>query len=54
MAGGRSNGAIGAQLAVEGKTVAAHISRVFTKFGLTEVAGDNGRVLAVLTYLGLG
>ena len=53
MAEGRSNGAIGEQLTVEVKTVEAHISRVFTKLGLTEVTGDNRRVLAVLTYLRL-
>ena len=51
MAQGRSNGAIGEQLTVEVKTVEAHISGVFTKLGLTEVAGENRRVLAVLTYL---
>jgi len=51
MAEGRSNGAIERQLAVEVKTVEAHISRVFTKLGLTEVTGGNRRVLAVLTYL---
>ena len=54
MAEGRSNGAIGKQLTVEVKTVEAHISRVFTKLGLTEVTGENRRVLAVLTYLRLG
>ena len=51
MAEGRSNGAIGGQLTVEVKTVEAHISRVFTKLGLTELTGENRRVLAVLTYL---
>jgi len=54
MAEGRSNGAIGEQLTVEAKTVEAHVSRVFTKLGLTEVTGENRRVLAVLTYLRLG
>jgi len=54
MAEGRSNGAIGEQLTVEAKTVEAHSSRVFTKLGLTEVTGENRRVLAVLTYLRLG
>ncbi len=51
MAEGRSDGAIGEQLTVEVKTVEAHISRVFTKLGLTELTGENRRVLAVLTYL---
>jgi DNA-binding NarL/FixJ family response regulator len=54
MAEGRSNGAIGEQLTVEVKTVEAHISRVFTKLGLTELTGENRRVLAVLTYLRRG
>jgi DNA-binding NarL/FixJ family response regulator len=54
MAEGRSNGAIGKQLTVELKTVEAHISRVFTKLGLTDVTGENRRVLAVLTYLRRG
>ena len=54
MAEGRSNGAIGKQLTVEVKTVEAHISRVFTKLGLTEVSGENRRVLAVVTSLRLG
>jgi DNA-binding NarL/FixJ family response regulator len=51
MAEGRSNGAIGEALTVEVKTVEAHISRVFTKLGLTGVTGENRRVLAVITYL---
>ena len=51
MAEGRSNLAIGEQLTVEVKTVETHISSLFTKLGLTEVTGDNRRVLAVLTYL---
>jgi DNA-binding NarL/FixJ family response regulator len=51
MAEGKSNGAIGDQLTVGVKTVEAHISRVFTKLGLTEVTGENRRVLAVLAYL---
>jgi DNA-binding NarL/FixJ family response regulator len=54
MAEGRSNGAIGALLTVEVKTVEAHISRVFTKLGLDEATGENRRVLAVLTYLRRG
>src|SRR6476661_3858018 len=36
MAEGRSNRAIGEQLAVELKTVETHVSRVFTKLGLDE------------------
>jgi len=52
MAEGRSNRAIGEQLNVELKTVEAHVSRVFTKLGLTEDRHENRRVLAVLTFLG--
>jgi DNA-binding NarL/FixJ family response regulator len=52
MAEGRSNRAIGEQLAVELKTVETHVSRVFTKLGLGEDRQENRRVLAVLTFLG--
>ena len=52
MAEGRSNRAIGEQLNVELKTVEAHVSRVFTKLGLTEDRHENRRVLAVLAFLG--
>jgi DNA-binding NarL/FixJ family response regulator len=52
MAEGRSNRAIGEQLAVELKTVETHVSRVFTKLGLNEDRYENRRVLAVLTFLG--
>lgn len=51
MAEGRSNGAIGEELTLGVKTVETHVSRVFTKLGLGEDAGENRRVLAVLTYL---
>jgi DNA-binding NarL/FixJ family response regulator len=54
MADGRSNRAIGVQLAVELKTVETHVSRVFAKLGLSEDRHENRRVLAVLTFLGLG
>jgi DNA-binding NarL/FixJ family response regulator len=53
MADGRSNRAIGEQLAVELKTVETHVSRVFTKLGFGEDRRENRRVLAVLTFLGL-
>jgi DNA-binding NarL/FixJ family response regulator len=52
MADGRSNRAIGEQLAVELKTVESHVSRVFTKLGFNEDRYENRRVLAVLTFLG--
>lgn len=54
MAEGRSNRAIGEQLAVELKTVETHVSRVFTKLGLNEDRHENRRVLAVLTFFGRG
>jgi DNA-binding NarL/FixJ family response regulator len=52
MATGRSNRAIGEQLAVGLKTVETHVSRVFTKLGLNEDRYENRRVLAVLRFLG--
>jgi DNA-binding NarL/FixJ family response regulator len=51
MAEGRSNRAIGTQLAVELKTVETHVGRVFTKLGLNEDRDGNRRVLAVLTFV---
>jgi DNA-binding NarL/FixJ family response regulator len=54
MADGRSNRAIGEQLAVELKTVETHVSRVFSKLGLNGDRHENRRVLAVLTFLGFG
>ncbi len=52
MADGRSNRAIGEQLAVGLKTVESHVSSVFTKLGFNEDRYENRRVLAVLTFLG--
>jgi DNA-binding NarL/FixJ family response regulator len=52
MAEGRSNRAIGEQLAVELKTVETHVGRVFTKLGLDEDRHENRRVLAVLIFFG--
>jgi DNA-binding NarL/FixJ family response regulator len=52
MARGRSNRAIGEQLAVELKTVETHVSRVFARLRLDEDRYENRRVLAVLTFLG--
>jgi len=52
MAEGRSNRAIGEQLAVGLKTIETHVSRVFTKLGLDEDRRENRRVLAVLAFLG--
>jgi DNA-binding NarL/FixJ family response regulator len=52
IAEGRSNRAIGDQLAVELKTVETHVSRVFIKLGLNEDRQENRRVLAVLAFFG--
>ena len=52
MADGWSNRAIGEHLTVELKTVETHVSRVFTKLGLTDGRHENRRVLAVLRFLG--
>ncbi|MBO0845293.1 MAG: helix-turn-helix transcriptional regulator [Nocardioides sp.] len=52
MAEGRSNLAIGEELTVELKTVETHVSRVFTKLGLSGDRHENRRVLAVLTFFG--
>jgi DNA-binding NarL/FixJ family response regulator len=51
MAEGRSNRAIGEQLAVGLKTIETHVSRVFSKLGLDEDRRENRRVLAVLAFL---
>jgi DNA-binding NarL/FixJ family response regulator len=53
MAEGRSNARISQELAMGTKTLETHISRVFTKLGLSEDTGHR-RVLAVLTYLRRG
>lgn len=54
MAEGRSNAAIGEELALGAKTVETHINRVFTKLGLVQDAVGHRRVLAVLSYLRQG
>ncbi|MDX6260610.1 MAG: hypothetical protein QOH84_2298 [Kribbellaceae bacterium] len=51
MAEGRSNEALGAQLAIGAKTVEAHIRQIMQKLQLPESPDDNRRVLAVLSYL---
>lgn len=51
MAEGRSNSAIERTLFLSAKTVEAHVRNIFTKLDLYADAGDNRRVLAVLTYL---
>jgi DNA-binding NarL/FixJ family response regulator len=53
LAEGRSNRAIGEQLALSGRGVQKHVTAVFTKLGLTADEDDNRRVLAVLEYLRL-
>jgi DNA-binding NarL/FixJ family response regulator len=54
VAEGRSNRAIGEQLALSGRGVQKHVTAVFTKLGLTADEDDNRRVLAVLAYLRAG
>jgi DNA-binding NarL/FixJ family response regulator len=51
MAEGRSNQAISDLLVLTAKTVETHVSRIFTKLGLSPAVSDNRRVLAVITYL---
>jgi DNA-binding NarL/FixJ family response regulator len=51
MAEGHSNATIGRLLSLQPKTVETHVSRVFSKLGLTEEAEGHRRVLAVLAYL---
>jgi DNA-binding NarL/FixJ family response regulator len=52
MAEGRSNTGIAQQLRISRRTVEAHVTRVFSHFGLSESSvDDNRRVQAVLTFL---
>ena len=52
MAEGRSNSGVAARLYLSEKTVETHVSRIFFKLGLVDVAlVDNRRVLAVLAFL---
>ena len=51
MAEGRSNGGIAQALVVSGGAVEKHINNIFTKLDLTQDAGENRRVLAVLRFL---
>jgi DNA-binding NarL/FixJ family response regulator len=51
MARGLSNAAICAQLHLSVKTVEPAVSSIFTKLGLSQDAGSNRRVLAVLAFL---
>lgn len=53
MAEGKSNVAIAEAMFVTLGTVEKHSQRVFTKLGLEQDHGENRRVMAVLTYLGL-
>ena len=54
MAEGRSNQAIAERLFVSGKSVEAHVARIFTKLGLEVAPDDHRRVLAVVAYLQAG
>ncbi len=51
VAEGRSNKAIGDQLALSLRGVQKHVTAVFAKLGLAEDEDDNRRILAVLEYL---
>ncbi len=50
MAEGWSNSAIAELLSVELKTVETHVSRVFSKLGLSEDRNENRRVVAALMF----
>jgi len=52
MAEGRSNSALGAELALRPKTVDRHIGQIFAKLGLEATGDEHRRVRAVLTWLG--
>ena len=51
MAEGWSNQGIGQRLSLSPKTVETHVGGIMAKLDLTESAGENRRVLAVLRYL---
>jgi DNA-binding NarL/FixJ family response regulator len=51
MAEGRSNQAISERLFITERAVEKHVTRIFSKLGLTPTPEDHRRVLAVLTYL---
>jgi DNA-binding NarL/FixJ family response regulator len=51
MAQGRSNAAIGQQLAITERAISKHTANIFDKLGLAVSDDDNRRVLAVLAYL---
>ena len=54
MGEGRTNAAIGRQLALSAKTVEAHVGQIFQKLDLHDSADDHRRVLAVLALLRSG
>jgi DNA-binding NarL/FixJ family response regulator len=54
MAGGRSNAGIAGQLVVSESAVAKHINNIFAKLDLPKADADHRRVLAVLSFLGVG
>lgn len=54
VAEGRSNKAVCERLSVSQKTLATHISNIFTKLDLPPAEDDHRRVLAVLEYLRAG
>jgi DNA-binding NarL/FixJ family response regulator len=51
VAEGRSNKAIGEELALSQRGVQKHVTAVFTKLGVPAGENDNRRILAVLAYL---
>jgi DNA-binding NarL/FixJ family response regulator len=54
MAEGRTNTAIGRALVIGPGAVEKHISSIFTKLDLPPSSDDHRRVIAVLTWLGMG
>ncbi|MEU7897361.1 LuxR C-terminal-related transcriptional regulator [Nonomuraea sp. NPDC049152] len=54
MATGRTNGAIARTLHITEAAVAKHVASIFSKLQLAPGPDDHRRVLAVLTYLGVG
>ena len=54
MAEGRTNAGIARRLWLTDRTVETHVSSIMAKLGLRETGEEHRRVLAVLTWLGVG